>query len=410
MAASIAASMAASMALGTTMIAASLVVVVVLVLVGWPVTVGAQAGASPPAITHLAPASSQVSLSDDALTAVLKEARALIDQGRARDAIQKLAPFTSAGAGGGAGAATATAKATGAARGTGAGADGDAGAAADPRVRQVLGVAHYQVDDYQAAADLLLPVYEQLPADSAERRETEQVLGFALHLLGRYADAIPWLERTRVRTPDHLELNFVLGQAYVQTRQPGPARDAFARTFGVPPASAAAHVIAAKQMIRLQMEPMAEEALQAAIKIDPKVPQAHFMLGQLALFRGRFDDAVTLSARELAINPMDAMALYQMGDAYTRQSRWDDAIRALQQSLWLNPFYSGPYILLGRAYMKKDQPATAESMLRRAIEYDPNNRTAHYLLAQLLQQTGRADEAKREFEIAERLQGQAGRP
>ena len=91
-----------------------------------------------------------------------------------------------------------------------------------------------------------------------------------------------------------------------------------------------------------------------------------------------------------------------------RQSKWDEAIAALQKSIWLNPYYSGPYILLGRAYMKKEQPATAEGMLRRAIQYDPNNRAAHYLLGQLLQQTGRPEEAKREFEIAERLQGQPG--
>ena len=51
------------------------------------------------------------------------------------------------------------------------------------------------------------------------------------------------------------------------------------------------------------------------------------------------------------------------------------------------------------------QQAAAEEMLRRAIEYDPNNKSAHYLLAQLLQQTGRLEEAKREFAIAERLQG-----
>ena len=44
-------------------------------------------------------------------------------------------------------------------------------------------------------------------------------------------------------------------------------------------------------------------------------------------------------------------------------------------------------------------------MLRQAIQYDPNNRTAHYLLAQLLQQLGRTDEAKKEFEIAEKLPG-----
>ena len=64
-----------------------------------------------------------------------------------------------------------------------------------------------------------------------------------------------------------------------------------------------------------------------------------------------------------------------------------------------------PYILLGRAYSRTNQPAAAEAMLRRAIAYDPNNKSAHYLLAQILQQTGRADEAKREFAIAERLQG-----
>jgi Tfp pilus assembly protein PilF len=44
-------------------------------------------------------------------------------------------------------------------------------------------------------------------------------------------------------------------------------------------------------------------------------------------------------------------------------------------------------------------------MLKRAIQYDPNNRSAHYLLAQVLQQLGRTDEAKREFDIAERLSG-----
>jgi Tfp pilus assembly protein PilF len=44
-------------------------------------------------------------------------------------------------------------------------------------------------------------------------------------------------------------------------------------------------------------------------------------------------------------------------------------------------------------------------MLKRAVGYDPNNRSAHYLLAQVLQQMGKVEEAKREFAIAERLQG-----
>ena len=73
------------------------------------------------------------------------------------------------------------------------------------------------------------------------------------------------------------------------------------------------------------------------------------------------------------------------------------------------PFYSAPYIVLGTGLLQKGQLATAEGMLKRAIEYDPNNRAAHYLLGQLYQRSGRADDAKRELAIAERLQGQPGR-
>ena len=183
-----------------------------------------------------------------------------------------------------------------------------------------------------------------------------------------------------------------------------PRVPSLARTFQVQPDSAAAHLFAAQMMIRLEMEALAETELKRASEKDPKMPRAHYLLGQMALFRGRLDEAVALSEQELAINPGDAMAQFQIGDAHLRASRVDAAIAALQKSIWLNPFYSGPYILLGRAYMQKGQPATAEGMLRQGIQYDPNNRSAHYQLGQLLQQLGRVEEAKREFAIAERLQ------
>jgi Tfp pilus assembly protein PilF len=99
------------------------------------------------------------------------------------------------------------------------------------------------------------------------------------------------------------------------------------------------------------------------------------------------------------------MAYFRLGDAYTRQLKWDEAIVELQKSLWINPYYSGPYLLLGKAYQKKRQFSTAEGMLKRAIQYDPNNKSAHYLLAQVYQQTGRPEDARREFAIAEKLQG-----
>ena len=276
-------------------------------------------------------------------------------------------------------------------------------------VAQLLGVAYYHADDYARAIAHLAPIIDRLPAHSPERREAVQVLGLCQFLSGRFADAVPLLEETRQWARGNADLGYVLGQAYVQTRQPDRARDVFAATFGVPTGSAAAHLLTAQMMIRLEFEPFAEAELRRAIEMDPALPLAHALLGQIAIFRGRLEEGIALTEREIALNPANAMALYQLGDARVRQARWDEGILALQKSIWINPYYSAPYIILGRAYMKKGQPATAEGMLSRAIQYDPNNRSAHYLLGQLYQQAGRTEDAARELSIAERLQDQPGR-
>ena len=270
---------------------------------------------------------------------------------------------------------------------------------------KTIGVAHYHADDPAKAVEVLTPIVDRLPRDSIERREAEQVLGLAAVVVGRYAEAVPRLEATRRWAPENMQLAYALAQAYLQTRQVDAARAVLADLFKVAPQSAAAHLIAAQMMTRLELDALAEPELTRAIEKDPRLPSANLLLGQIALFRGRIPDAIAFTTRELAINPASAMAFSQLGDAYVRQAQWDDAIATLQKSIWLNPYYSAPYILMGRAYMKKAQPAVAEGMLRRAIEFDPNNRAAHYLLAQLLQQTGREEDAKREFEIAERLRG-----
>jgi tetratricopeptide (TPR) repeat protein len=276
-------------------------------------------------------------------------------------------------------------------------------------VALLLGVAYYHANDHARAIERLAPIADKLPDGTIERKEAVQVLGLSYFLAGRFADAVPRLEATRQWAADNPELGYVLGQAYVQINRPDRARQTFARTFGVQEESAAAHLVTAQMMIRMEFEALAESELKEAIRKDPGLPQANALLGQMALFRGRLDEAISLTEREIALNPTSATAFSQLGDAKVRQGKWDDAIVALQKSIWLNPFYSAPYIVLGKAYLQKGQMATAEGMLTRAIEYDPNNRTAHYLLGQLLQRTGRQEDAKREFAIAEKLQGEGRR-
>jgi tetratricopeptide (TPR) repeat protein len=234
------------------------------------------------------------------------------------------------------------------------------------------------------------------------------VLGLALMLAGRATEALPHLDAA-MKAGQSPEVAHVLAQAAVQAGQPDTARRALALAFGLDENRAEAFVAAGQLMARLDMHEMAEHALRAALTRNASVMQANYLLGQEALFRGRFEEAVTLTQRELVLNPLDAMALVQLGDALLRLDRWDAALPVLRRAIWLNPYYSAPYILLGRGHLRAGHPDLAEGMTRRAIAFDPNNRTAHYLLGQVLQQLGQPAAAKEAFARAEQLQQQGRR-
>src|SRR6185295_4372302 len=120
---------------------------------------------------------------------------------------------------------------------------------------------------------------------------------------------------------------------YLQTGKLDAARGALAVSFGVPPGGAAANLVTAQMLIRLNLDDAAEAELKRALEKDAKLPQARFLLGQMALFRGRLPEASELTRGELAINPGNAMAWYQLGDVLVRESKWPEAIAMLQRSL-----------------------------------------------------------------------------
>ncbi len=304
------------------------------------------------------------------LSSVLSEARTLINEDKASAAIEKLRASHQT---------------------------------SDPKVACLLGVAYYHAKDYVRAVEQISPNVDKLPEDSLEGREAIHVLGMCKYLAGRLTEAIPLLEQARAWAADNNELDYMLGMAYGQTHQAAKTRESFARLFRVAPDSTAAHVVTAQLMIRVKIDDLAESELRQALQKDPKVPQANFLLGELAIFQGRLDEGIALMNREIEINPGNGNAFYRLGEAYTRQRNWDKAVGPLKKSIWLNPYFSAPYILLGQTYINGNQLVTAEGILRRGVEMDPNNKSARYLLAQTLQKLGREEEAKREFESVQRL-------
>lgn len=264
-----------------------------------------------------------------------------------------------------------------------------------------LGIAYYKKGDYLKAVQSLKKAATADPDD----KEAVQVLGLSYYLSGQPAQAIQFLERVQGWYPRaNVDASYILGICYIQAKDYSQARRAFAKMFDVPPDSAASYLFTARMLLRQEFDPIAEEYAQKAVALDPKLPQAHFLLGELYLYKSRVPEAITEFQKELAVNPGDAATYYKLADAYSRVQKFDDAERLLQRSIWLDANSTGPYILMGKVLEKKGESELAVRALLHAVAMDPNNSITHHLLGQAYRDLGKTDDATRELKLAEQLQ------
>jgi tetratricopeptide (TPR) repeat protein len=264
-----------------------------------------------------------------------------------------------------------------------------------------FGVTYYRKGDYPSAIASLQRAITENPNDN----EATQLIGLCYYLSGKHADAIPYLEKVQSWYPSaSVDASYILGVAYIQTKNYSAARAAFAKMFQVAPDSAAAYLFTARLLLRLDFGPIAEEYAKKAIELDPKLPLTHQLLGELYLYQSKIPEAAKELELELALNPGNPAGYYKLADAYSRLQKFDEAEKLLQRSIWLDSTSTGPYILLGKVLQKKGETQLAIRALQRAIAMDPNNSIAHHLLGQSYRDLGRSDDAERELKLSEQLQ------
>jgi tetratricopeptide (TPR) repeat protein len=264
-----------------------------------------------------------------------------------------------------------------------------------------LGTAYYRKNDFPQAIEYLKKANTADPAND----EAVQMLGLAFFRGGHPAEAIPLLEKVQAWYPRaNVDAAYVLGVAYIQTKNYDQARKSFATMFAVRADSAAAYLFTARMLLRQEYDPVAEEYAQKAATLDPKLPLVHFLLGELYLYKSRVPESIAEFEKEIALNPAHAATYYKLADAYSRVQKYDEADRLLQKSIWLDSTSTGPFILRGKILEKKGEFDLAVLALQRAATMDPNNPMTHQLLGQAYRNVGKKDDAERELKLAEKLQ------
>src|SRR6266849_5844586 len=229
-------------------------------------------------------------------------------------------------------------------------------AAADPARRRVvrqIGIAYYRKSDFLKAAASFKKALEE----DSDDNEAVQLLGLSYYLAGRPAEATGPLEKVQTWYPSaNVDAAYILGICYLQTKDYPSARKAFAKMFVVSAESAASYLFTARMLLRQDFGPVAEEYAKKAVELDPKLPLAHSLLGEIYLYKSRVPEAVEQFQKELELNPGDAAVYYKLADAYTRSQKYDEAEKLLQRSIWLDATSTGPYILMGRSWRRKARP------------------------------------------------------
>ena len=271
-------------------------------------------------------------------------------------------------------------------------------------VERLRGIVEYENNRMAEAAESFARAIAQDPSDL----ESTQMRGVALYRMGKPQEAIPLLEKAhaagRIANADP---NYVLGLCYIDAKRYDDARHAFAAQYDFAPDSAAAWLVTARMLFRQELTAPAAAAAQQAVQLDSHLPLAHRLLGEIDLANGDISGALVELGKEIKVNPLDGETYDRMGDAYLRGGQFASAQQVLDRAVLLEPNASGPYILLGKALLEENDPVTAMMYLERAVKMDPSNSMAHMLLGRAFAASGRKEDAEREFQVLQKLQGAA---
>jgi len=267
-------------------------------------------------------------------------------------------------------------------------------------VQHELGLVYYRTGKLVEARQAFAAAIEQ----DGEDKESVQMEGLTLYRLGQPGAAIPYLERVRQWMPGaNTDATYVLGLCYLNVRRYDDARASFATQFGLTPDSAGAYLLLGAMLRRANLPELAALQAQKAVELEPGLPLAHFMLGEVALLKSDVDKAVAEFEAERKINPEYAPMYDRLGDAYLRVDKLDEAQQALTKAIALDTSSTGSFTKMGKVLLRRQDTQTAIMYLKHAEKMDPSDYTIHALLSQAYHRIGQDDDAKRESALSSKI-------
>ncbi len=268
-----------------------------------------------------------------------------------------------------------------------------------PEAHYDLGRAYLALKDTQKAQPELQRAAELKPGFY----EAEAMLGTSLADAGDSEQAIKHLRAAVQARSDSPRLLMLLGLEYFQARYYADAIEVLTKAMKLDPANPEPRFLLIQAHYRnLEYEPalhLAEETL----RLFPDIALAHYHVGAQLNNLGRVAEARQQLEAALGKDPSLLEARVMLGDVLFKLGKPQESIAEYRQALSADAKLMDAHAGIGRALIQLKQYEDAAAAMERAVQIDDKLASVHLYLSQAYRGLGRADQAKKEVEIFNRL-------
>ncbi len=260
---------------------------------------------------------------------------------------------------------------------------------------------------------------------------------------GQYGKAIPILLGLRARYPSQVNVENLLAQAYIGSRQPKKALEALRRAATVDPSdvklylfatdactqsgshalglrvadlglshlphSARLHYQRGMFLSQLNRADLATKEFQLASKYGGSHPIAYMGVAQAALLNGNMPAAIKAARQGLQKSPDNYVLLAILGKALVRsgvapgEPEFTQALQAMAKAVAEQPDHPGSQVTLGNLYLMAGKLDKAIVHLEKARALDPQNTSVYAHLAMAYRRRGNLKKAREMLETLARI-------
>jgi tetratricopeptide (TPR) repeat protein len=147
----------------------------------------------------------------------------------------------------------------------------------------------------------------------------------------------------------------------------------------------------------------ARKELEDVLRVAPKTPRANYTLGAVLFALKDYQEARTRLERELALDARCAPCASRLAHIAYLGSDEAECRRWLATSLALDADDLESHLVSGMLALRRGEYDAAIEQLSRVVERTPDFPTARFQLATAYRRAGRAEEAREQLEIYQRL-------